>query len=215
MKRHFIAMAALLPLAACTNLPTAQTESTPVATPMTTITAAPTAPATTDTPMPTAQTLPAEDRAYTAADQPSQSAGWPAMSAQALPYAVEYEKDSIAVIYSWDGAGEMNWYTDGWADRAYEDGSGFPIDVHSDNVLQIWVNGIRYPEGQEVGVSAFTLSDTKTPGVTRIKVSAPFEGQHSLAIGGLARVPYRIETSTRPTAEGSEAVLKVSFKQAD
>ncbi|MDP9832712.1 MULTISPECIES: AMIN-like domain-containing (lipo)protein [Trueperella] len=227
MKAHLIAAAALLTLAACSQPPAPENSASPTPEASTTASQSPTATApapATDTSH-TAEPGGGEEQSstleraapagsYTAPDQSSQSSTWPDTSAQALPYAVNYGYNYVDVVYSWDGTGELSWYTPGWADEAFEEGSGLPIDVHSNNVLQIHVGGLRLPEPDEYDSSAFTLSQTLTEGMTRIAVSGAFEGQHTVTIGARTRMPYAVEVMNQPNAQGgTDAVLRVYFEE--
>ncbi|WP_311590982.1 AMIN-like domain-containing (lipo)protein [Trueperella bernardiae] len=220
MKTHLFAAAAVLALAACTQDPgasdTTPAPTTPTPSATKTATPEPTEEPTQTETEPEQPALPSAEPSvpYSPENKASQSENWPDISAQALPYAVNYGYNYVDIIYTWDGTGELSWYTDGWADQAVEEGSGLPIDVHSDNVLQIHVAGLRLPEPDEYDTSAFTLSQTETTGMTRLAVAGPFEGQHTVTIGAEARLPYSIEVTSQPNADGgTDAVLRVYFDE--
>lgn len=138
------------------------------------------------------------NREYTPATEASKSENWPDISAQALPAAVTNDGTSLTVEYDSDGTGELEWHADGWADKAYEDGSGFEIDLGTQRALQIWVSGIRYPQPDE----EFAFADeTGSDGpILSYDVSGPFEGMHSITIGADEDHDYAVEVSENPLA---------------
>lgn len=136
------------------------------------------------------------DLAYTPATQPDESDGWPNLTAQALPVDVAKKDGTLTIIYDSDGTGELEWYTDGWTSQAFEDGSGFEIDLGTERVLQLWVSGIRYPEADEPFPVLEGAVDRHP--IEAYSVSGPFEGMHSITIGASSDMDYAIEVGKDP-----------------
>lgn len=213
-KALIAALAATLALGACTSS-SDDVDPTPNSTEVTTSETTPeptddesTEPTPTETPSPdgdreggeTEEPTPTEspDREYTPATEASKSENWPDITAQALPAVVTNDGTSLTVEYDSDGTGELEWHADGWADKAYEDGSGFEIDLGTQRALQIWVSGIRYPQPDE----EFAFADeTGSDGpILSYDVSGPFEGMHSITIGADEDHDYAVEVSENPLA---------------
>ena len=185
MSKKFIsAIAVTLALGACTS-------SSEEAEPTPDTTSAQSSEATTSAP-----TSSVPDIEFTPANASSQSENWPDLSAQALAVAVDHGETSITVEYDSDGTGTLEWYTDGWVDTVYEDGSGFEIELGTERALQVWVSGVRYPEPTE---DFELLEGSGGDGlILSYSVSGPFEGMHSIAIGADADLDYAIEVSEEP-----------------
>lgn len=204
MSKKFIsAIAVTLALGACTSS-SEEAEPTPDTTSAQSseaTTSAPTEdPGETQTSEPTtsAPTSSVPDIEFTPANASSQSENWPDLSAQALAVAVDHGETSITVEYDSDGTGTLEWYTDGWVDTVYEDGSGFEIELGTERALQVWVSGVRYPEPTE---DFELLEGSGGEGlILSYSVSGPFEGMHSIAIGADADLDYAIEVSEEPLA---------------
>lgn len=124
-----------------------------------------------------------------------------AADGQALPIAVRFGEhdgfDRVVIEYD-DPHGSMEWSTEGWTDKAYEDGSGFEIETGTERQLQVWVAGVRYPfdaGDDDILVTGLFKNDG---GIEVAHVSGMFEGQHSVTIGASEDRPYRVFSLVNP-----------------
>jgi len=104
------------------------------------------------------------------------------------------------VVFEVDGAGTPGWDVR-YTDRASSQGSGDPVDVAGDAVLQVTVTGAGYP--YDTGVDEFS-SDGPVPGsgtevVTEVVFGATFEGTTEAFVGTTAETPFRVYLLEGPT----------------
>ena len=185
--------------------PTPSTATRPVAAP-TGPTAAPTTPSTpTDATSPTDPTAPAEITAPDAGpafmDPDEQWIGqpWPAsgggLYAPSVRAGVHDGFDRIVLDLTGEpGATGPGWYAV-YTPNPLRDGSGLPMEIAGDSVLEIVLNGMAYPEpGDPVYDDGdFGLDTHRLGAVEEVIRTTPWEGQIQLFIGmqGEPR-PYRV-----------------------
>ncbi|MGY1601183.1 AMIN-like domain-containing (lipo)protein [Geodermatophilus sp. SYSU D00815] len=95
--------------------------------------------------------------------------------------------------------------TPGWdvryVDQAASQGSGEPVDVAGDAVLQVTVTGVGYPydTGEQEYAGPDPLPGEGTSTVTEVAFDATFEGTTVAFIGTTGRVPFRVFALADPT----------------
>jgi len=94
--------------------------------------------------------------------------------------------------------------TPGWdvryVDAATSQGSGEPVPVDGDAVLQVTVTGAGYPYA--TGVEEFAgpaLTGAGTSSITEVVYDATFEGTAVAFVGTAAEVPFRVYALSNPT----------------
>jgi hypothetical protein len=99
------------------------------------------------------------------------------------------------VVFELDGDGTIGWFTTS-DDQASEQGSGAPIDVAGDAVIDVALRGILIPPDRPTGTVAFEEDRVAAPAgaqvLTEVVVGIIFEGQQQVVIGLDEQVPYRI-----------------------
>lgn len=97
------------------------------------------------------------------------------------------------VVLDLSGTGEVGWIVQ-YAESPAMDGSGFPVDLAGDHVLQVVAQGMAYPEP---GDTAYDPGSLLVDGGELLQVSevlrgAPFEGQVQVFIGTREQAPFRV-----------------------
>lgn len=97
------------------------------------------------------------------------------------------------VVLDLSGTGEVGWIVQ-YAEAPAMDGSGFPVDLAGDHVLQVVAQGMAYPEP---GDTAYDPGSLLVDGgellqVTEVLRGAPFEGQVQVFIGTREQAPFRV-----------------------
>lgn len=97
------------------------------------------------------------------------------------------------VVLDLSGTGEVGWIVQ-YAESPAMDGSGFPVDLAGDHVLQVVAQGMAYPEP---GDTAYDPGSLLVDGgellqVTEVLRGAPFEGQVQVFIGTREQAPFRV-----------------------
>jgi hypothetical protein len=104
------------------------------------------------------------------------------------------------VVLEVGGEGRPGWDVR-YADEAASQGSGEPVDVAGDAVLQVTLTGAGYPA--DTGVEEFSsdgpvrIADTEV--VTEAVFDATFEGTTVAFVGTTARAPFRVYLLEAPT----------------
>jgi hypothetical protein len=104
------------------------------------------------------------------------------------------------VVFEVDGTGTPGWDVR-YVDAATSSGSGEPIDVAGDAVLQVTVTGVGYP--YDTGVEEYAgpdpLPGQGTETVTEVAYDATFEGTTVAFIGTSGRAPFRVYALEDPS----------------
>ena len=104
------------------------------------------------------------------------------------------------VVFEVGGTGMPGWDVR-YVDQASSQGSGEPIDVAGDAVLQVTLTGAQIPDTTGVteydGPNPLTGSGTQT--VTEVAYDHIFEGTAVAFIGTAAKAPFRVYALTNPT----------------
>ncbi|USQ77422.1 AMIN domain-containing protein [Ornithinimicrobium cryptoxanthini] len=103
------------------------------------------------------------------------------------------QDDFDRVVLDLSGTGEAGWLVQ-YAEAPAMDGSGFPVDLAGDHVLQVVAQGMAYPEP---GDTAYDPGLLLVDGgdllqVTEVLRGAPFEGQVQVLIGTQEQAPFRV-----------------------
>jgi hypothetical protein len=104
------------------------------------------------------------------------------------------------VVFEVDGTGTPGWSVQ-YVDDASSQGSGEPVDVEGDAVLQVVLTGVGYP--YDTGVDEYanrdpvSAADTET--VTEVVFDGTFEGQTVAFVGTSAEAPFRVYALDSPT----------------
>ena len=111
------------------------------------------------------------------------------------------------VVFEVAGAGTPGWDVR-YVDAAASQGSGEPVDVAGDAVLQVTVTGAGYP--YDTGVEEYAgpdpLPGQGTATVTEVVFDATFEGTTVAFIGTRAQTPFRVY----PLEDPSRIVVEVA-----
>jgi hypothetical protein len=104
------------------------------------------------------------------------------------------------VVFEVEGTGTPGWAVQ-YVDDPTSQGSGEPIDVEGDAVLQVTLTGIGLPDdtGAEEWSGANPLSVADTETVTEVAFDSTFEGQTVAFVGTTAEVPFRVYLLEGPT----------------
>jgi hypothetical protein len=104
------------------------------------------------------------------------------------------------VVFEVGGAGTPGWDVR-YVDTASSQGSGKPVDVAGDAVLQVTLTGAGYPyaTGVEEFSSSGPLSAADTEVVTEVVFDATFEGTTTAFVGTTGRAPFRVYLLEGPT----------------
>ncbi|MDP9801614.1 hypothetical protein J2S49_001690 [Arcanobacterium wilhelmae] len=117
------------------------------------------------------------------------------LSAQALPVKVRMGShpdkgyDRVVIEYS-KAKAPVQWNA-GWTKEATEEGSGFPVDLRGDIILEVFGYGIRYP-GPLEHVEELKAVPPAGSVITEVKVNGGFEGSHQIYIGSDKARPYKV-----------------------
>jgi hypothetical protein len=97
------------------------------------------------------------------------------------------------VVFEVDGTGTPGWDVR-YVDAASSQGSGNPVEVAGDAVLQVTVTGAGYPYDTGIeeyaGPDPLAVADTET--VTEVHFDNTFEGTTVAFVGTAARTPFRV-----------------------
>ena len=97
------------------------------------------------------------------------------------------------VVLETGGSGSPGWDVR-YVDAAASQGSGDPIALSGQAVLQVTVTGVGYP--YDTGIEEFPIggrvSAADTVGVTEVVFDGTFEGQSVAFIGTSAQLPFRV-----------------------
>jgi hypothetical protein len=104
------------------------------------------------------------------------------------------------VVFEVGGTGTPGWEVR-YVDEASSQGSGAPIAVDGDAILQVTLTGMGYP--QDTGVDEWSgpdpLSSGATEVVTEVAFDGTFEGTTVAFVGTGDRVPFRVYSLSGPT----------------
>jgi hypothetical protein len=103
------------------------------------------------------------------------------------------------VVFEVGGTGTPGWDVR-YVDTASSQGSGDPVDVAGNAVLQVTVTGAGYP--YDTGVEEYAggpLTGSGTSAVTEVVWNATFEGTSVAFIGTAAENPFRVYALSDPT----------------
>ncbi len=104
------------------------------------------------------------------------------------------------VVFEVDGTGTPGWDVR-YVDAATSQGSGEPVDVAGDAVLQVTVTGAGYP--YDTGVEEYAgpdpLPGQGTATVTEVAFDATFEGTTVAFIGTSGQAPFRVYLLEHPS----------------
>jgi hypothetical protein len=111
------------------------------------------------------------------------------------------------VVFEVGGTGTPGWDVR-YVDQAVSQGSGDPVAVAGDAVLQVTLTGAGYPydTGVEEHSSPDPLSVAGTETVTEMVFDATFEGTTVAFVGTTARAPFRVYLLQNP----ARVVLEVA-----
>jgi hypothetical protein len=102
------------------------------------------------------------------------------------------------VVFEVGGTGTPGWDVR-YVEAASSQGSGDPVDVAGDAVLQVTLTGAGYP--YDTGVEEYAggpLTGSDTSVVTEVVWDATFEGTSSAFVGTAAQTPFRVYALTNP-----------------
>ena len=104
------------------------------------------------------------------------------------------------VVFEVGGTGTPGWDVR-YVEQASSQGSGDPVDVAGDAVLQVTITGAQIPDTTGVpefdGPNPLSGSDTRT--VTEVVYDHTFEGTAVAFVGTTAQVPFRVYSLSDPT----------------
>jgi hypothetical protein len=104
------------------------------------------------------------------------------------------------VVFEVGGTGTPGWDVR-YVDAAASQGSGEPVEVDGDAVLQVTLTGVGYP--YDTGVSEFSssgpVSAADTQVVTEVVFDATFEGTTMAFVGTTGQAPFRVYLMDNPT----------------
>jgi len=111
------------------------------------------------------------------------------------------------VVFEFGGTGMPGWDVR-YVDAASSQGSGEPVDVAGDAILQVSLTGVGYPYA--TGVTEYSsrtpLTADGTDAVTEVAYDATLEGTATAFVGATASTPFRVYLLQNPT----RVVLEVS-----
>lgn len=103
------------------------------------------------------------------------------------------------VVFELGGTGTPGWDVQ-YVDEATSQGSGNPVEVAGDAVLQVMLTGAGYP--YDTGVEEYSgrdpLAVADTEVVTEVVFDATFEGRTVAFLGTTARAPFRVHLLQDP-----------------
>lgn len=123
--------------------------------------------------------------------------------AQVTVDSIDYRQDPDAdrFIVNTGGEGDNGWIV-GYVDEAIQAGSGFPIDVEGNRIVQVVLTSVAIPEDPELDygepqtIAEPRILQSVVPGTTW------FEGETTFYLGVSEKVPFRvIQTDTQFTVE--------------
>ncbi|QAY71576.1 AMIN-like domain-containing (lipo)protein [Xylanimonas protaetiae] len=102
------------------------------------------------------------------------------------------------VVFDLGGTGTPGWRVE-YVDQALDDGSGLPVDVDGDEVLQVRISGTGIPA--DTGVTEFSGATVDLDGesVEEVVYRFVFEGYTTAFVGTDDRTPFRVFTLDNPT----------------
>ncbi|MGY1702954.1 hypothetical protein ACI79C_00130 [Geodermatophilus sp. SYSU D00697] len=104
------------------------------------------------------------------------------------------------VVFEVGGTGTPGWDVR-YVDEASSQGSGAPVELEGEAVLQVTLTGMGYP--YDTGVEEWTgpdpLPGSGTQVVTEVAWDATFEGTSVAFIGTTAQAPFRVYALDSPT----------------
>jgi hypothetical protein len=104
------------------------------------------------------------------------------------------------VVFEVGGTGTPGWDVR-YVDAASSQGSGKPVDVAGDAILQVSLTGVGYP--YDTGVTEYSspapLTAQGTKNVTEVVYDATFEGTAVSFVGTKAQTPFRVYLLENPT----------------
>ncbi|MGY1806621.1 hypothetical protein ACI8AF_04570 [Blastococcus sp. SYSU D00669] len=159
----------------------------------------------------------ASETQATATSEPVGTAGGsePSFPADTEPDTAEASADSLVtvtgirtgrqdgfdrVVFEVAGTGTPGWDVR-YVDQAASQGSGDPVEVAGDAVLQVTITGVGYPyaTGEEEYAGPDPLPGDGTGTVTEVAWDATFEGTSVAFIGTDGQVPFRVFALSGPT----------------
>jgi hypothetical protein len=101
--------------------------------------------------------------------------------------------DYDRVVLDLSGTGEVGWIVR-YVDEPGLDGSGAPVDLAGDVVLQVVAQGMAYPEPGDTAYDPGLLlvDGGELQQVTEVLRGAPFEGQVQVFVGTEEEAPFRV-----------------------
>jgi hypothetical protein len=104
------------------------------------------------------------------------------------------------VVFDVEGRGTPGWDVR-YVDEARSQGSGAPLEVEGDAVLQVTLSGVGYPTdtGIEEYDGAAPLPGNGTETVTEVVWDTTFEGTSVAFVGLAERTPFRVYLLEQPT----------------
>ncbi|SET98352.1 hypothetical protein SAMN04488546_4534 [Geodermatophilus poikilotrophus] len=104
------------------------------------------------------------------------------------------------VVLETDGTGTPGWDVR-YVDEAYSQGTGAPVEVAGDAVLQVTITGAGYPfdTGVEEWAGPDPLPGNGTQTVTEVAWDATFEGTSVAFVGTTGEAPFRVYALEGPT----------------
>lgn len=104
------------------------------------------------------------------------------------------------VVFEVGGTGTPGWDVQ-YVDQAYSQGSGDPVEVAGDAVLQVTLTGAGYPyaTGVEEWVGPDPLPGNGTQTVTEVAWDATYEGTSMAFVGTTGEAPFRVYSLEGPT----------------
>ncbi|ACZ31309.1 conserved hypothetical protein [Xylanimonas cellulosilytica DSM 15894] len=102
------------------------------------------------------------------------------------------------VVFDLEGTGTPGWRVE-YVDEALDDGSGLPVEVDGDGVLQVRISGTGMP--MDTGVDEFSGGTVELDGesVEEVVYRFVFEGYSTAFVGTDDRAPFRVFTLENPT----------------
>lgn len=97
------------------------------------------------------------------------------------------------VVLDLSGTGQVGWIVQ-YADAPSLDGSGTPVDLAGDYILQVSARGMAYPEagGTAYNPGLLLVDGGDLQQVTEILRGSPFEGEVDVYVGTSEQAPFRV-----------------------
>lgn len=107
--------------------------------------------------------------------------------------------DYDRVVLDLSGTGEVGWIVR-YVEEPALDGSGTPVDLAGDVVLQVVAQGMAYPEEGDTAYDPGLLlvDGGELEQVTEVLRGAPFEGQVQVFVGTEGEAPFRVFRLSAP-----------------